>query len=200
MYYSLRGKLIHIESGIAVIECGGVGYRCQTTLNTQRDIKLDSENTLYTYMNVREDAIELYGFSTLTELSTFKMLISVNGVGPKAGLSILSILSPEQVAIAVASSDAKMISKANGVGNKIAQRIILELKDKIAKISDSDNTTNNHNQQIIVNTGNYSKAIEALMVLGYSSSDVSPILYTLDSSMPVERLIGETLKKMGSKI
>lgn len=200
MYYSLRGKLIHIESGIAVIECGGVGYRCQTTLNTQRDIKLDAENTLYTYMNVREDAIELYGFSTLTELSTFKMLISVNGVGPKAGISILSILSPEQVAIAVASSDAKMISKANGVGNKIAQRIILELKDKIAKISDSDNPTNNHSQQIVVNAGNYSKAIEALMVLGYSSADVSSILYTLDSSMPVEKLIGETLKKMGNKI
>ena len=94
MFYSVRGNLIHTEPNIAVVECAGVGYKCQTTLNTLKNLKLNTEVTLYTYLNVREDAMELFGFSTNSELATFKTLISVSGVGPKVGLAILSVLTP----------------------------------------------------------------------------------------------------------
>ena len=100
MIYSVRGKLIHTENSAAVVECGGVGYLCQTTMNTLKTLKLNSEVTLYTYLNVREDAVDLFGFATQNELATFKTLISVSGVGPKAGLSVLSELTAEQVAMA----------------------------------------------------------------------------------------------------
>ena len=133
MIYSVRGKLIHTENSAAVVECGGVGYLCQTTMNTLKTLKLNSEVTLYTYLNVREDAVDLFGFATQSELATFKTLISVSGVGPKAGLSILSELTAEQVAMAIATDDIKTITRAQGIGKKIAQRIILELKDKLAK-------------------------------------------------------------------
>ena len=133
MFYSVRGKLIHTTTACAVVECCGVGYNCQTTMNTLKQIKLGSEVMLYTYLNVREDAMDLFGFATKTELETFKTLISVSGVGPKAGLSILSELSPEQVAMAIATDDIKTITRAQGVGKKLAQRVILELKDKLAK-------------------------------------------------------------------
>ena len=131
MLYSVRGKLIAIESNAAVVECGGVGYMCQTTMNTLKAVKLNTEVTLYTYLNVREDAVDLFGFATKAELETFKNLISVSGVGPKAGLAVLSELSPEQVAMAIASDDLKTITRAQGIGKKIAQRIVLELKDKL---------------------------------------------------------------------
>lgn len=198
MLYSVRGKLIAIESNAAVVECGGVGYMCQTTMNTLKAVKLNTEVTLYTYLNVREDAVDLFGFATKAELETFKNLISVSGVGPKAGLAVLSELSPEQVAMAIASDDLKTITRAQGIGKKIAQRIVLELKDKLAKEAKEDSSFAQaaHNS-VNVSTGNVPKAIEALGVLGYSPSDVSPVLATLDSALPVEQLISLTLKQMG---
>lgn len=198
MLYSVRGKLIAIESNAAVVECGGVGYMCQTTMNTLKAVKLNTEVTLYTYLNVREDAVDLFGFATKAELETFKNLISVSGVGPKAGLAVLSELSPEQVAMAIASDDLKTITRAQGIGKKIAQRIVLELKDKLAKAAKEDSSFAQvaHNS-VNVSTGNVPKAIEALGVLGYSPSDVSPVLATLDSALPVEQLISLTLKQMG---
>lgn len=197
MLYSVRGKLIHTSTSSAVVECGGVGYNCQTTINTLKTLKLNTEVMLYTYLNVREDAVELFGFATTTELDTFKTLISVSGVGPKAGLAVLSELTPEQVAMAIASDDIKTITRAQGVGKKIAQRIILELKDKLAKAAASDKSI--PASAVVANTvsGNIPKAIEALGVLGYSPSDVSGVLATLDSSLPVEQLIAQTLKQMG---
>ena len=138
MLYSVRGKLIQTTATCAVVECGGVGFLCQTTLNTLKTLKPGSEVMLYTYLNVREDAMELFGFATKTELDTFKTLISVSGVGPKAGLALLSELSPEQVAMAIATDDVKTITRAQGIGKKIAQRIVLELKDKLAKAAASD--------------------------------------------------------------
>ena len=195
MLYSVRGKLIAIESNAAVVECGGVGYMCQTTMNTLKAVKLNTEVTLYTYLNVREDAVDLFGFATKAELETFKNLISVSGVGPKAGLAVLSELSPEQVAMAIASDDLKTITRAQGIGKKIAQRIVLELKDKLAK-ADSSFAQAAQNS-VNVSAGNVPKAIEALGVLGYSPSDVSPVLATLDSALPVEQLISLTLKQMG---
>lgn len=194
MIYSVRGKLIHTENSAAVVECGGVGYLCQTTINTLKTLKLNSEVTLYTYLNVREDAVDLFGFATQNELATFKTLISVSGVGPKAGLSILSELTAEQVAMAIATDDIKTITRAQGIGKKIAQRIILELKDKLAK---SEQTQSGNVQMPQTAGGNVAKAIEALGVLGYTPADVSPVLANFDAGLPVEQLIAMTLKQMG---
>ena len=199
MFYSVRGKLIHTTLSGAVVECGGVGYYCQTTVNTLKTIKIGTEVMLYTHLNVREDAMELFGFATKTELDTFKTLISVSGVGPKAGLAILSELSPEQVAMAIATDDIKTITRAPGIGKKIAQRIILELKDKLAKAAASDDTLPVSAGAANAVTGNVPKAIEALGVLGYAPSDIAPVLATLDSSRPVEQLIAMTLRQMGRK-
>ncbi len=198
MFYSVRGKLIHMDSSTAVVECGGVGYNCQTTMNTLKNLRLGDEVTLFTYLNVREDAMELFGFSAKTELDTFKTLIGVSGVGPKAGLAILSELSPEQVAMAIATDDIKTITRAQGVGKKIAQRIVLELKDKLAKsLSSEDNSLPSSSAAANAAMGNIPKAIEALGVLGYSPADVSGILATMDSALPVEQLIAQTLRQMG---
>ena len=198
MFYSVRGKLIHTTTTCAVVECGGVGYNCQTTMNTLKQIKLGSEVMLYTYLNVREDAMELFGFATKTELETFKTLISVSGVGPKAGLAILSELSPEQVAMAIATDDIKTITRAQGVGKKLAQRVILELKDKLAKsLGSADGIPVASAAAAAAVSGNVPKAIEALGVLGYTPADVSHVLATLDSSLPVEQLIAMTLRQMG---
>jgi Holliday junction DNA helicase RuvA len=198
MLYSVRGKLIFTTSSTAVVECGGVGYNCHTTLNTLKTLKLNTEVTLFTYLNVRDDAVELFGFATKTELDTFKTLITVSGVGPKAGLAICSELTPEQIAMAVATDDVKTITRAQGVGKKTAQRIVLELKDKLAKAASADpSMAAVASSAANAATGNIPKAIEALGVLGYSPSDVSPVLSTLDSSLPVEQLISQTLKQMG---
>lgn len=200
MIYSVRGTVIHMEAGCAVIECGGVGYKCQTTINTLKKIKLSSEAMLYTYMNVRDDAVELFGFSSTSELSTFKMLISVSGVGPKAGLAILSELTPEQVAVAVASGDSKTITRAQGVGNKLAQRVILELKDKLKGVAASQEEFSvSESSSPVFAGGNITNAVAALAVLGYSSAEVMPILSRLDGSKTVEQLIGETLKELGKQ-
>ena len=198
MLYSVRGKLIQTTATCAVVECGGVGFLCQTTLNTLKTLKPGSEVMLYTYLNVREDAMELFGFATKTELDTFKTLISVSGVGPKAGLALLSELSPEQVAMAIATDDVKTITRAQGIGKKIAQRIVLELKDKLAKAVATDSGVATVSAAAVSAAGgNVSKAIEALGVLGYTPAEVSPVLAQFDGNLPVEQLIAMTLRQMG---
>lgn len=198
MLYSVRGKLIQTTATGAVVECGGVGFLCQTTLNTLKTLKPGSEVMLYTYLNVREDAMELFGFATKTELDTFKTLISVSGVGPKAGLALLSELSPEQVAMAIATDDVKTITRAQGIGKKIAQRIVLELKDKLTKAAASDSGFAPVSAAAVSAAGgNVSKAIEALGVLGYTPAEVSPVLAQFDGNLPVEQLIAMTLRQMG---
>lgn len=197
MIYSVKGTLIHIESGFAVVECGGIGYKVNTTLTTQKQLKLNSTVTLFTYMNVREDAVELFGFYSKGELSTFKMLISISGVGPKVALAILSELSSEQIAISVSANDYKTLTRASGVGPKLAQRIVLELKDKIKGITADGGDGVIAKGSVIADTGNISKAVAALAVLGYSAADVTPVLSKLDSSLTVEQLISATLKQMG---
>lgn len=201
MIYSIRGNLIHTEPTFVVIECAGVGYKCFTSMNTQRQLpKLSGEAMLYTQLVVREDAAELYGFISTSELSCFKLLTSVSKVGPKAAISILSELSPEQLAIAIASSDSKSITRANGVGLKLAQRIILELKDKLKVFDTSGADTqavNGAAEQ--VSFGNTQKAVEALAVLGYDSSEVMPILSKLDSGKSVEDLISAVLREMAAR-
>ena len=198
MLYSVRGKLIQTTATCAVVECGGVGFLCQTTLNTLKTLKPGSEVMLYTYLNVREDAMELFGFATKTELDTFKTLISVSGVGPKAGLALLSELSPEQVAMAIATDDVKTITRAQGIGKKIAQRIVLELKEKLAKAAATDSGVAAVSATAVSAAGgNVSKAIEALGVLGYTPAEVSPVLAQFDGNLPVEQLIAMTLRQMG---
>ncbi|MBK6087167.1 Holliday junction branch migration protein RuvA [Ruminococcus difficilis] len=195
MIYSVRGNLILMDAGFAVVECGGVGYRVQTSITTQKQLKLNTETMLYTYMNVREDAMELFGFATKGELSTFKMLIGITGVGPKVALAILSDLTSEQIAMCVSSGDSKTLTRANGVGPKLAQRIVLELKDKIKGVTDTAGFDVGKGS-VIVDTGNVPKAVAALAVLGYSAADVTPILSKLDPTMPVEAMIAATLKQM----
>lgn len=198
MLYSVRGKLIYTTSSCAVVECGGVGYNCQTTINTLKTLRPNTEVKLYTYLNVRDDAIELFGFATKLELETFKTLITVSGVGPKAGLSMLSQLSPEQIAMAIATEDVNTITAAQGIGKKTALRIILELKDKLTKAVESNNfAASAINTAAKAAAGNIAKAVEALGVLGYLPAEVTPVLSQLDGSLPVEQLIAMTLKQMG---
>lgn len=195
MIYSVRGNLILMDAGFAVVECGGVGYRVQTSITTQKQLKLNTETMLYTYMNVREDAMELYGFASKGELLTFKMLIGITGVGPKVALAILSELSSEQIVMCVSSGDSKTLTRASGVGPKLAQRIVLELKDKIKGIAESEGFEISKGS-VVVDTGNVPKAVAALAVLGYSAADVTPILSKLDPNMSVEAMIAATLKQM----
>ena len=199
MLYRLRGSLSHTEPSFAVIECAGVGYKCYTTMNTQRSLPaIGKEAVLYTHMNVREDAVDLFGFSSLAELNCFKLLTSVSGVGPKVGLAILSVLSPEQVAVAVAAGDFKTLTMAQGVGNKLAQRVILELKDKLKALGGGEEVT--AAAGVVNAAGNAAEAMNALTVLGYTPSDVAPVVAKFDSSLPVEELIRLTLKAMAGRM
>jgi len=200
MIYSVKGEIVHIEPSLAVIECGGVGYACKTTSSTLSQIGgIGSLAMLYTYLYVREDCVELFGFATLQELNCFKMLISVSGVGPKAALSILSDTSPERFALAVASGDSKAFTKTKGIGSKLAQRIVLELKDKIAKEQLSDGISDLPENFSAV-SGNASEAVSALVVLGYSQSEAASVVSRLDPSLPVPELIKLALKAIGKKL
>lgn len=199
MIYSLKGKITAKENNLVVIECGGVGYACRTTLNTLSALECDGRDVLlYTFMNVHEGGIELFGFFTKQELNCFKMLLSVSGVGAKAGLSILSDFTPEQFAMLIASGDSKTLTKTKGIGAKTAQRIVLELKDKI--------TADNSGYDINAGTGKIpadnsarSEALEGLMVLGYTQGEVMPILAGLDGNLDTAGFIRETLRIIGTK-
>lgn len=195
MLYSVRGKIIHTDMNTAVIECGGVGYMCKTTLNTLSAISGKDEAMLLTYLAVREDAVELFGFATGEELEAFKMLISVSGIGPKAALSILSAMSPSAFALAVATGDTKAFTNVKGIGSKTAQRISLELKDKIAKdtISVRGGAAASLNVTPIAGN-NASEAICALEVLGYSQGEAASAIGKLDPTLSVEEMIKQSLK------
>lgn len=198
MIYSVKGKLIHCGQDFAVIECGGVGYACNTTLSTIGQIQgTQGDVTLYTSMVVREDDVSLYGFATLDELQAFKLLTSVSGVGPKAGLAILSVCTPQSFALAVASGDSKTFTKAKGVGPKVAQRIVLELKDKVSKETELMGE-NSGVDFSAASTGNASEAISALVVLGYSQSDAARFISALDPDTPVEDMIKQALRGLAS--
>ncbi|MBQ4312292.1 MAG: Holliday junction branch migration protein RuvA [Oscillospiraceae bacterium] len=200
MIYSLNGKLVHKEAGLAVVECGGVGYACRTTYSTLSQLALNKDAFLYTYMSVREDAVELFGFATKQELGCFRQLLSVSGVGPKAALAILSDISPEKFAIVVATGDHKAIAKTKGVGPKLSQRIILELKDKISKEQLSSAGADSLADTAAAADGNVGEAIAALTVLGYSQTEAVTAVSKLDSSLPVEELIKQSLKQMALKM
>lgn len=200
MLYSVKGELIHLEPRLAVISCGGVGFRCQITMNTARQLpSVGSEAMLYTMMNVREDAIELFGFADQGELTSFKQLTAISGVGPKVGISILSELSPEKVALAVAAGDYKALTRAAGVGPKLAQRIVLELKDKVKGLTASSGGFEMPSGGVVSAAGNATQAVDALTVLGFSASEASAVVGKLDSSLPVETLVRDALKQLARR-
>ena len=194
MFYYLEGTVAELEANLAVIDCGGVGYACATTNATLARLKRGSRAKLYTYFNVKEDAMDLYGFFSKNELNSFKMLIGISGVGPKAALAILSANTPEQLALAIVSGDEKALMTAPGIGKKIAQRIILELKDKLAKEDLSGIQTGKH----IAQSGQkMSEALSALMVLGYSQQEIGGALKNIDmENLPLEEIIRQALRKM----
>ena len=213
MFYYINGKLALLDReadrGFAVVDVGGVGYKLTVSGTTydrmppHRSVTDAPEVKLYTYMSVREDDIELFGFSTLEELSAFKMLISVSGVGPKVALSVLTLLTPEKFAMAVCSEDQKAISKASGVGAKTAARIILELKDKLMKSSIGisepipSTPTNAKGVSGATNRSKISEAQDALTVLGYNRMQISSALGSIDvSSLSLEEIIKAALKKL----
>ncbi len=199
MFHSLTGKLIYMSEQSFAISCGGVGFKCFATRNTLSALNGKSEDvTVFTHLNVREDALDLFGFATEQELDAFKMLIGVSGVGPKAALAILSELSPDAFAIAVASGDAKAITAANGVGPKLAQRVIMELKDKISNVSfvSEQSVATSAAVNAVNNMSNTSEAIAALTALGYSQSEASVAVSKLSPDLSVEELIKGALKNM----
>ena len=199
MFYSLTGKLIHKSEQSVAISCGGVGFKCFTTRTTLSKLaSVSGEVTLFTHLNVREDALDLFGFLTEEELEAFKLLIGVSGVGPKAALAILSELSPDAFAVAVASGDAKAITAANGVGPKLAQRVIMELKDKIAGVSfiSEEGSAVSGAVSAVNNMSNTAEAIAALTSLGYSQTEASVAVSKLSPDMSVEDLIKNALKSM----
>ena len=199
MFYSLTGKIIYKDEQTIAISCGGVGFKCFTTRNSLAKLSLQSgEVTVFTHLNVREDALDLFGFASNDELDAFKLLITVSGVGPKAALAILSELSPDAFAVAVASGDTKAITAANGVGPKLAQRVIMELKDKIASVGFiSEESSSVSNAVNTVNSmSNTSEAIAALTALGYSQTEASVAVSKLSPNLSVEELIKGALKNM----
>ena len=196
MLYYVNGPVAEIESGLAVIDCGGVGYACATTNYTLSQLKKGERAKLYTYLNVREDAVELFGFASQSELRSFKMLIGVSGVGPKAALSILSATTPQQLAMAVVMGDEKTLTAAPGIGKKIAQRIILELKDKLAGEQDSFEA-GSAPAPMPLSSSKSGEAAAALAVLGYGSQEIAAALKGIDmAALPLEEIIRQALKKM----
>lgn len=201
MIYCLTGELIILDalSYTAVIDCAGVGYKVTVTANTLTKLSsTDRANVrVFTHMQVREDAVELYGFYDTKELEMFKLLITVSGVGPKAACAILSVLSPDALALAVSTEDSKAIAKAQGVGAKTAARVVLELKDKFKKefpVSDTAAT------QVVSGRGaapaatsKMSDAKDALLVLGYTSAEAMKALKNTDPNADVETIIRQAL-------
>lgn len=194
MIASLRGKFLFSDQTSVVIECAGVGYKCFVTKNTLYNLPpVGDEMFLYTHLAVREDAMDLYGFADLEELNAFKLITSVNGVGAKIGIAILSEFTASQLILSIASDDAKTLTAAAGVGIKLAQRIVLELKDKVGNAVVGDCMNVSAVSKAVANTST-AEAIEALVALGYSKSDAASAVGRLDSTLTTDQLIKQALK------
>ena len=197
MFYYVNGTVAEIEAGLAVIDCSGVGYACASTNYTLSQLKKGERAKLYTYLNVREDAMEMFGFASQSELRSFKMLIGVSGVGPKAALSILSSTTPQQLSMAVVMGDEKALTAAPGIGKKIAQRIILELKDKLIKEQGGFEAGSGAAAAMPAQSNKAGEAAAALAVLGYGSQEIAAALKGIDmDALPLEEIIRQSLKKM----
>lgn len=201
MFYYVEGPCTHKTPALAVIDCGGVGFALNTTANTLSKLTVGKRARLYTFLYVREDIFDLYGFYDEEELRCFKMLLGISGVGPKAALSILSASTPEKLALSILTGDMKVLTVAPGIGKKLAQRIVLELKDKIAKEQDgwADSLPEAALAQAGEGTGKASEVLAALAVLGYSQTEAAMALKGVDvEGLSVEECIKQVLKKMVS--
>ena len=199
MIYYVSGPVTVLEPGLAVIDCGGVGYGCRVTGYTAAQLKLNQPARLYVTESIREDAHDLYGFISREEQHCYELLTTVNGVGPKAAMSILSA-GPQNFTLAVMTGDEKMLTAAQGIGKKIAQRIILELKDKIGGSSvELDFSTGPAISAVPQQGGNVSMARAALQELGYSPAEIQTALKAADPNAPTEELIRHALRAMVMK-
>lgn len=198
MYYCVTGKLLHTETYLAVVDCGGVGYKCVTTLTTLSCLPPKGEVvTLYTHLNVREDALDLFGFYTLEELDSFRMLIGISGVGPKSALAILSDLTPDRLALCIASGDSKSLTRAPGIGPKAAQRIILELRDKISDAAVASGVSSAGGGAVAAS--DLSEAASALAALGYSQSDAARALSGVPAGTPIDEMVRIGLRVLSAR-
>ncbi len=198
MFYYLSGTVAHLEPKLVVIDCGGVGFACNTTTHTLSALSKGKQATLYTHLSVKEDDMTLYGFSTQEERSLFRQLISVSGVGPKAALAILSATTPSQLALSIITGDAKVLTAAPGVGKRIAQRVILELKDKLAK--EQGQALEEYTAPsggLVLPEDKFGESAAALAVLGYSQGEINQALKGIDlEGLTSEQIIKQALKNM----
>ena len=197
MFYYIEGTLAMIGSNLAVIDAGGVGYACLTTANTLSRLETGKKARLYTYCNIKEDAFDIYGFHDLSEKRCFELLLGVSGVGPKAALSILSCATPESLGLAIISDDENALTMAPGVGKKLAQRIMLELKDKVSKESDMMKASGYVPARGDAGSpgAKQREAAAALAVLGYSQGEISSAMRGMDmDALSVEEIVREILK------
>lgn len=198
MFYYVKGKVAICEPGVVVIDAGGVGYAVQTSAASASQVQPGDNATFYTYLHVREDIFDLYGFITRDELDCFKLLLGISGVGPKAALSILSVTNPASLALAVLTDDQKALSAAPGVGKKLAQRIILELKDRMSKGQLESAASVGETMGVLPESGTAADdAIAALMVLGYSRAEATTALKGADlTGLSVDEIVRIALKKL----
>lgn len=200
MFNYLNGTVTELEPNLAVVECGGVGFSLNVSLNTLRDLKLGEKTKVYLYESIREDAFELYGFSAKSEKRCFELLTGVSGVGPKAAMAILSVTTPDGLVAAILNGNEKIITAAPGVGKKLAQRVLLELKDKVGKIDGMNVSEISDLPAATVSSGgdkNLSDAVSGLMVLGYSQTEINGALKGLDTAgMTSEAIIKAVLRQM----
>lgn len=198
MFYSLTGELVFSDSTSAAVNCNGIAFLCKVSMNTLKKLGPEgSKVTLYTYLSIRQDGMDLYGFYDREEKDFFIMLTSVSGVGPKAAMAILSSLEPSQLALSIASGDYKALTRAQGVGPKVAQRVVLELKDKVAKgLEGTDQTGTLSGGNSSGASTAVSEAISALVMLGYSQAEASRAVAKVDPALKTEQILKLALKNL----
>ncbi len=199
MFYYISGKVAVIEPGLAVIDAGGVGYAINTSYNSARSVKPGDQATFYTYLHVREGIFDLYGFVRREELSCFKQLIAISGVGPKAALAILGAVTPEKLALCVISGDEKALTAAPGIGKKLAQRILLELKDKMSKdqLESAGSASGIAMPELAAPGGAMEDALAALAVLGYPRAVAVQALQGVDTAgLATDEIVRAALKRL----
>ena len=201
MFYYLNGTVSVIDLGLVVLECGGVGFSVNTTTTTMGKLRIGDTARLYTHCAIREDAFDIYGFATKKEMETFKLLIGVNGVGPKAALAILSTVTPDGLNMAVVTQNEKSLTAAPGVGKKLAQRILLELKDKLGTQAELDFSSGDGGAAPVLMPGSKAaEAVQALQVLGYDQSSISAAMKGIDvQNLKIQDIIKQALRAMTVK-
>ncbi|MBE6720664.1 MAG: Holliday junction branch migration protein RuvA [Ruminococcaceae bacterium] len=199
MIYNVKGTLTYTDPTFAVVECGGVGFKCFVSMTTLKELpSIGNEVNLYTYMAVREDALDLFGFYEVDELDAFKLLISVSGIGPKAAIAILSVLTPSKLSVAISSGDVRSIQAAQGVGKKTAERVVLELKDKMVGIGSS--AVDVQNVQSVASSSDAQEAVEVLVSLGFNQSDAATVIGAMDKSLSVDEMVRKGLRQLSTQL